>query len=125
VGLSQLRRRHYRIGRKDKVKVITFPTYFDYKITIVFTHSIEKALKHYKIQMRVPPTPETVGLHVRGDFESHVFIPYDRGDTGTMVHEAYHAIWYMFEQHDLEMTNEAVAYHLGYLVNEMVELALR
>jgi hypothetical protein len=116
-------RRWFRKAKHDKVKVITFPVYFNYKVTAVFTHSMEEAIK--RLKLNVSMTPDTSAMHVRGEFESFILMPYDKSDTGTIVHESYHAIRYMFEQHDLEMTNEAVAYHLAYLVSEIVELALK
>lgn len=119
-------RRHFRERKGDKVKTVTFPVFSNYRVIVVFTHSFEKAYKRFEHTKGAEPLQNAQGItcHIHDTELSYIFILYGE-DTGVMVHEAYHAIRHMFEEHNIEMTNENVAHHLGYLVNEIVELALR
>ena len=120
-------RRQYRMGKKDKVKTVKFSVLNDYKVKIVLTRDLDKALLSFKHTVDVPSGGETTGgitVHVDKERISYIFIPYG-SSTGSMAHEAYHAIQHMLEDCSIELTNEVVAYHLGYLMNEIVDLALQ
>jgi hypothetical protein len=41
---------------------------------------------------------------------------------GTIAHESWHAILNMLVRVGADLDNEVVAYHLGYLVDEIVKL---
>ena len=120
-------RRQYRMSKKDKIKTVKFSVLNDYKVKIVLTRNLDKALKSYKHTTDVNSGGETTGgitVHVDCERLSYVFIPYG-SSTGSMAHEAYHAIRHMLEECSIELENEVVAYHLGYLMNEIVDLALQ
>lgn len=51
--------------------------------------------------------------------KSEIFIMFD-AKVGSITHEAFHAVWNIFECHGMKRDDEAMAYHLGYLVEEIV-----
>lgn len=115
------------MGKKDKVKTVKFAVLNDYKVKIVLTHDLDKALKSFKHTTDVESGGETTGgiaIHVNEERLSYIFIPYG-SSTGSMAHEAYHAVRHMLDECSIELENEVVAYHLGYLMNEIVDLALQ
>ena len=120
-------RRQYRMGKKDKVKTVKFAVFNDYKVKIVLTRDLDKALLSFKHTADVESGGETTGgitVHVDCERLSYIFIPYG-SSTGSMAHEAYHAVQRMLKNCSIELKNEVVAYHLGYLMNEIVDLALQ
>jgi hypothetical protein len=51
--------------------------------------------------------------------KSEIFIKFD-AKFGSITHEAFHAVWNIFEYHGMKRDDEAMAYHLGYLVEAIV-----
>jgi hypothetical protein len=119
-------RRWYRIRKQDKIKSVKFPILSNYEIKIVITHDFQKAYKKFKHLRDIEPREEAdaITAHIREKNLSYIFLKYG-SSTGVMAHEAFHAIQFMLKDHDIEMVDEIGAYHLDYLVNEIVELALR
>ena len=60
----------------------------------------------------------TAGLAVHADTLSFVFLPYS-ASVGSIAHESWHVVRRMMEHAGVELDNEAVAYHLGFLVNKI------
>lgn len=116
----------FRKRKTDKIKSVFFPIIFNYEVKIVFTHSLEKSFKKFEhtrdSNLSTRPSIRGCAVHVNDREMSYIFILYGES-AGVMVHEAYHVIRHMFEEHNIEMSNENVAHHLGYLVDEIVELA--
>lgn len=50
--------------------------------------------------------------------KSEIFVKFD-ADIGSIVHESFHAVWNIFEYHGMKRDDEAMAYHMGFLVNEI------
>lgn len=102
----------------DYQKIVTFPVFSNYTVYIVFTDSIsESKFKRYGNR---DETDNAHGLHVStksGD--SHLLYKIEDAPTGILAHEAWHAIFRMFEWAGVELDNESVAYHLGYLVQRV------
>jgi hypothetical protein len=122
-----MRQRHYRLRKTDKTKIVFFPIFCNYEVRIIFTHNLEKSFKRFKHTRDVEPRAgvDAVTIHVKNEDISYIFFLYKKSDTGTMAHEAYHVIEQLLELHDVGTHGEVAAYHLGYLVNQIVDLALQ
>ena len=119
-------RRLFRTRKQDKTKSIRFPVFANYEIKIVFTHDFEKSFKRFEYLKNEKPDKDVDGItcQVIGEGLTYIFIKYG-SDTGTMAHEAYHAVCNLLRDRNAELSDEVVAYHLGYLVNKIEELALK
>lgn len=100
-----------------------FPTFGGYEIKIIITRCLAKALLKYEHTKNIDPTAYTgLTVHVKEEHLTYIFLPLP--DTGTMAHEAYHAVCNLLKVHDIPQEGEVVAYHLGYVMREIVDLAL-
>jgi hypothetical protein len=117
-------RRYFRTQKKDIETTVKFPVFF-YAVKVVFTHSMEKAFKRFKHTRNINPLKNALGItvHVHDEELTYIFLRYECG-TGVIAHESYHAICNVFKEHTVEATPEVMAYHLQYLVQEIVDLAL-
>jgi hypothetical protein len=53
-----------------------------------------------------------------------IFVKFD-AKIGSITHEAFHAIWNLFEYHGMKRDDEAMAYHLGWLAEQIVEAQIQ
>jgi hypothetical protein len=100
---------------KDYEKVIKFPIFSHYKVHIIFSDDIRKSKKVRYGSDEFADGASAVHCH---DSDGHSHCIYDIGKscTGTIAHESWHAVWAMLKWAGVEIENEVVAYHLGYIV---------
>ena len=100
----------------DYEEVVTFGVYSNYRIHIIYTDSIPRSSKaRYGSEGR---TENAAAYHRQaGGGHSHVFFT-ERWEPGVIAHECFHAIWAMLKEWAgvVDMDNEIIAYHLGFLV---------
>lgn len=110
----------------NKIKKVRFPALCNYLVHVEFTADIAKTLLKYPETRNVDMTSCTTGLaiHVRDDAHSFLFI-YHKSNAGTIAHESWHVVRRMMEFADVDLENEVVAYHLGYLVNQVTDFQRR
>lgn len=108
----------------DYEKMVVFGVWGNYTVHVILTDNIEQSFKK-----RFP------GMHHGFDFtqafhvihkpsNGHSYLFFKRGDmpVGTIAHECWHAVHALLKHVDVdEFDNETVAYHLGYLVQQVVE----
>lgn len=104
------------------VKSWFFPVFNGYEIKVVSSNNIREAVEkfeHTKGHELFEEEDTTNALHffVRAAGLSYIFIPHDVS-LGTVTHEVYHAVSRMLKEHDVD-DDEAVAYHLGYMVQQI------
>jgi len=105
---------------KSKIKLIEFPVFCGYVIHVEITSDIPKALLKYPQTRKIDMDNETQGLAVHDTDApfSFIFLPHN-ASVGDIAHESWHAVRRMMEYVGAELDNEAVAYHLGYMVQEI------
>lgn len=102
------------------IKSWSFPVFSGYKITVVSSNDIKKAIGKFKHTKNVD-VENTEACHIAVENEplSYIFVPH-RITLSQMVHESYHAIRRLMRYHGVNLDdNEVVAYHLGYLVQQI------
>ena len=104
------------------IKLVAFPVINNH-VHVVRTTNIRQSVELIK-ETRDQLSPDFCFRGVRGltlvteNDEIYIFVPWKRS-SGTDAHEAYHAVRHLLGQQGIEMENEVVAYHLGYLVEAM------
>lgn len=112
--------------RKDKRRTIRFPVLNDYHVNVVYTSDIKKAaLKSDKTRLvangdRITNC-DAITIHVMDEPESTIIFQHD-ASFGIIAHECWHVIRRMFEYFEMHLDSENVAYHLGYLVDQVVAI---
>jgi hypothetical protein len=108
--------------KKDKFTHIEFPV-FHYCIHVEFTSDLKKALQKYPQTKDIDLdeiTDYALTVHDEHDGASFIFLPWDCS-IGVIVHESWHAIRRMMSYINSDFDNEVIAYHLGYLVDEIID----
>lgn len=100
-----------------------FPVFSNFTVYIVFTGDIQKSYTARYGTRRSPDTDRTEALLAYGGKCAHAIFQLGNSCSGTIAHESYHAIRYMFDDFEgvEQMDNEVVAYHLGYLVQKVTD----
>lgn len=102
-----------------KFKVI-FPVLAHSEVRVEFTPDIEKSLKANRMTSDVSFEDEEA-CTIFFDDKNVVFIFFRLHPTfGTIAHESWHAIRRLMEWAGIAIDSETVAYHLGYLVDQIV-----
>ena len=126
---------------KKKVKTIIVHEYkmkvqfpvWHYDIYVVLTSNVDLSTK--KISDMINSTELKCGkysdsahggCHIAHHkaLDSYVILPTD-APCGAVAHEAWHAIRYMLTSAGADLDSETVAYHLGYLVNQIIKFLIR
>lgn len=100
---------------KTRTKRIVFPVFKDYEIIVVVTTDLKKAIKRYDSEYDID---EGAAATLLKDDSSIIFIPICT-PLDIMVHESWHAVKNMMDHLELELDHETVAYHLGYVVDQI------
>lgn len=126
---------------KKKVKVITvienkmivkFPAW-SYDIHVILTSDVD--LTTHKIERQIADTELVFSLNSeRGHggchiahhkaLDSYVVLPMD-APCSAVAHESWHAIRYMLTSAGADLDSETVAYHLGYLVGQIIRFLIK
>ena len=114
---------HRLKNKKDRVKSWHFPVFHNYEIKVVSSSNIKKAVKKFEHTKNISAEDleDSHALHfwVKDEDMSYIFLPHKTTISAT-VHEAYHAIRRMLNVFGVDVDdNEIVAYHLGYMVQEI------
>ena len=97
-----------------------------YEVHIELSSDPEKALSKYPETKNAEWGAETDGIaiHCKDEGRSFVFLKHN-ASAGNVAHESWHVVRRMMNWLGVDLDNEAVAYHLGYLVNRIVEAQRR
>lgn len=108
---------------KMKIEKIPLPTIGGCRIYVVISKNLKEAAKHvfkdddYKDVLY--ERAEAVTCH--REEHSYVFFQ-PNADAGTVAHEVWHALRRQFKRIGAKLENELFAYHLEYVVNEVVDI---
>jgi hypothetical protein len=101
----------------DYEHIVKFPVLSNYFVHVIFTDSIARSRKaRYGTEGAAEGAAALSSVAVGG--HGHLFFKLDNSE-GIIAHEAWHAVFRMFEWAGAELDNEMVAYHLSYLVDRI------
>jgi hypothetical protein len=100
---------------------VDFPV-FGYAVFVVFSDDMEKSVKLRYNRMEAGPSYQAMHCRELGVPYSHLFFKIGDCPSGTIAHESWHVVRYLLADFcGCNLDNETVAYHLGYLVDRIVE----
>jgi hypothetical protein len=104
-----------------RITTVEFPVFSDIIVHVELTNDFDKTLSKYPcIEHMTGNNEDCEAMTVYGHSGCVIFMFLKPNvSVGTIAHESWHAIRAMFESIGVEIENETVAYHLGYLVNKV------
>ena len=111
----------------EQTTMIPFPP-FDYRVYVHFINNLKDSVEIVNKKEKFGMTKERInevayggGFHLYSKSRptSHVFLPV-YADSNQIVHECYHVVSNMFRWIEAEHEEEVFAYHLGYLVQQVI-----
>ena len=106
--------------------VVEFPVFGHYLVHVELTSDMKKTLAKYPQTRDIweDQDESTYGLavHVKGENFSYIFLSANPS-VGNIVHESWHVVRRMMQHLGVELDSETVAYHLGYLVDNIFKFA--
>ena len=112
---------------RDRFIIIEFPVFSSYCVHVEFTKDIQNTMRKYpSIEYtswsdREDRDNDAVTVETDSKHMSFIFLK-PSCSAGTVAHECWHAVHNMLETMGAELDNETVAYHLGYLVDQVTKL---
>ena len=106
----------YASGYGDYEKMVRFPV-FNYSVEIVFTGSVSES-HYYRTDEDSPDCHEGQYTELAG---GGILYIQKEASYGTLAHECWHAVHHMLARVGAGLDEEVVAYHLGYLVDKVLE----
>ena len=109
---------------QEKVKTVVFPVFSEYRVVLVVSSDIDASFKkRHGILGTNYNLAGCEAAHQAIPGKMKAFLFFRPGATnGTVAHECWHTIHKMFGAVGACLDNEAVAYHLGYLVDKTTDL---
>lgn len=101
------------------MQFINFPV-FGYSIGVVFSTDVIRSIYDYHKNQHDLSDTAAAHVGITGSGRSHLFFDF-KAEPGIIAHESWHAVYRMFEYEGMKLDDEAVAYHLGYLVKEVLK----
>ena len=102
----------------DYEHIVKFPVLSNYFVHVIFTDHIGRSRKgRYGSEGAAEGAAALSSVAVNG--HGHLFYNTEKLSEGIIAHEAWHAVFRMFEWVGAELDNEMVAYHLSYLVDRI------
>jgi hypothetical protein len=108
------------MSKQPKVYHLEFPVLNHYNVHVEFTSDLKKSISHYRETKDIELYSDESGLAIHPKNQPRSFIFFKGNpNPGTIVHESWHVVRRMLEYYGIELDNEVVAYHLGYLVRNI------
>ena len=109
-----------RTKHGDHELVVTFPVFSGYKVYVVLSDDLHKSNVSRFGTCGTAAEPCVAAYYAPSEL-GHAHLFYRKDVTaGLLAHEAWHAVYGMFDWAGVvDLDNETVAYHLGYLVDKI------
>lgn len=107
-----------------RMTTVEFPVFSDFIIHVEISNDFDKTISKYPcigFAKGDNHRADAVTIH-DGTNIIFVFLKHNVS-VGTIAHESWHALSHMFDMLGMDKEGEAVAYHLGYLVNKIFRFA--
>lgn len=109
-------------------KIIEFPV-FGYWMHIIYTDDIQTSREKHADQIGAMDEilmSSIDGMHSNNKIKPDGWIFFTpESSTGTIAHEVFHSLWAMFKFYGAKLENEIVAYHLGYMLDKIMDFKLK
>lgn len=110
---------------RERHKTIEFPVWSDYAVHVIVTRDFEKSVKKFCDDDDAKPSYQAITIHCGDDEdkepkESYIFLAPDCA-VEYIAHECWHVIYRMMKYFEVEFEDEVVAYHLGYLTQQVYD----
>lgn len=106
---------------KEKVIIIEFPVFCNYVVHVEVASDFHAAMQKYPATKNVP-LADVQAIVIHKDDASHSFMFLKpSANAGTIAHESYHIARRMLRYMGCDPDNETIAYHLGYIVNQITK----
>jgi hypothetical protein len=92
---------------------------FGHKVSIMFCDDVKREMIALHPEVGQIDDAEALCYMYKRAAMAEIFVKFN-AKIGSISHEAFHAIWHLFEYHGMKKDDEGMAYHLGYLVEEIV-----
>lgn len=107
---------------RERRKTIKFPVWADYAVHIIITQNLVTSAK-FHCDEDADTSYDALTVHIGDDsdneiIESFIFLTPDC-DINLVVHECWHVIFRMMAYFEAKFEDEVVAYHLGYLTQQV------
>jgi len=106
----------------SKLKIIEFPIFSGYLVHVEVTSDIFKSMRKYPCTRGISQEDlkNTHAMCVHDDDGHHTFVfLHPSASAGTITHESWNVVRRMFKVMGVKLDSETVAYHLGYLVDQI------
>lgn len=101
----------------DYATWFTFPIFSKFRVRVILTEDLANSAGQRIGGCSLDGSVDAACYHTKKGW-SYLFLN-PKADEGTIVHEAWHVIFEIMDYVGAKIENEVVAYHLGYLVNEI------
>jgi len=90
---------------------------FGHRVGVIFTTDVAKTVK---TRLNRTTCADTVAICFPDPHHAKSLLIFNyEANVGTLVHECFHAVWNLFKYHGVKFSDEAVAYHLDYIVKRV------
>lgn len=93
---------------------------FGHKVCVMFCDDIKHELLNLHPEVGRLIDAEALIYKYNHEAQVELFLRFD-AKAGSIAHEAFHAVWNLYEYHGMKRDDEGMAYHLGYLVEAILE----
>lgn len=111
----------------NRITTIEFPVFSDFIVHVEITSNIRAAIEKYPgikhLADKSDDDCDAATLHTEGTICFLFLKP--NVSVGTIAHESWHVIKYMFEVVSVDLDSETVAYHLGFIVDQVFKFLRR
>lgn len=109
---------------RERKKTIKFPVWSDYTVHVIITQDFITSAK-FHCDEDIKTSYKALTVHIGDDNdsetkESFIFLTPDC-DISSLVHECWHVIFHMMTYFEAKFEDEVVAYHLGYLTQQVYD----
>ena len=115
---------------RARFRKFKFPVFSNFEVRVEITDNIDKSFSSKKDleslydEVRTGSSEAMTVVPEENNQITYIFLP-PSASWGTISHECYHAVTNMFEFVNADPDEETIAYHLGYLVDEVCRFAWR
>ncbi len=103
------------------IQIITFPVFCGYVVHVETASDLTKVFAKYPQTKNADVTDtRAVTVHVKDKAFSFLFLR-TTASVSDIAHECYHVVRGMLRYMGVELDNECVAYHLGWLTQEVFD----
>jgi hypothetical protein len=91
---------------------------FGHQVSVMFCDDVKHTLSELHPDSKTDDAEAIIYMY-DNEAKAEIFLRFE-ANVGSIVHESSHAVWNLFTYHGVKLDDEAFAYHLGYLVKEIL-----